>query len=73
MATDSDLCLTCAIIVSILIYHGFGLWTITNDPCPIHIIFDQNDGRVVGSPSIFVSLLLKAFFKDIPNGRMGWS
>ena len=40
----SDLCLTC-VILSMLIYHGSsGSWTITNDPCLIHIIFDQNDG-----------------------------
>ena len=49
----------------------FGLQTTTNDSCLIHIIFDQNDGWVVDSPIVIV--IIKSFFKDIPNGRMGWS
>ena len=39
-------------------------------PNSIYIIFNQNDGWVVGSPMTFMII---SFFKDIPNGRMGWS
>ena len=39
-------------------------------PNPYHIIFDQNDGWVVGLP---ITMIIKSFFKDIPNGRLGWS
>ena len=50
---------------------GFGLQTIFNDShlVQLYIIFNQNDGQVVNSPSSNII----SFFKDIPNGRMGWS
>ena len=50
IVTVSDLCLTCVIlsIFDFFFIMAFGSWTTTNDPCPIHIIFDQNDGQVVG-------------------------
>ena len=60
----------CYIVYIDLFIMAFDLQTTTNDSCPIHTIFDQNDGQVVGSPLI---LIIKSFFKDIPNGRMGWS
>ena len=71
MVTVSDLCL-CYIIYIDLFIRAFGSQTTFNDPCPVqfYMIFDQNNGRVVNSPLSFVLL---AFFKDIPNGRMGWS
>ena len=42
----------CYIIYIDLFIMAFGLWTTTNDSCLIHIIFDQNDEQVVGSPFI---------------------
>ena len=72
MVTVSDLCLTCGILsFNIYLLWFFGSQTVTNDSCLIHIIFDQNDGQVVDSPIIIV--IIKSFFKDIPNGRMGGS
>ena len=49
----------------------FGLQTIFNDLYLVqfYIIFNQNDGRVANSP---LSNII-SFFKDIPNGKMGWS
>ena len=62
----------CYIVYIDLSIMAFGSQTITNDSCLICIIFDQNDGWEVGSPIIIVSII-ESFFKDIPNGRMGWS
>ena len=60
----------CYIIYINLCIRAFGLQTTFNDPClvQLYIILDQNDGQVADSPLSFVLL---AFFKDIPNGRMG--
>ena len=73
MVTVSDLCLT-YVIFFILIYAlgPFSLQITLNDSylVQLYIIFNQNDGRVVNSP--FLSNII-SFFKDIPNGRMGWS
>ena len=73
MVTVSNLCLTCVILSNIYLLWFF--WFADNYqwlmPNLYHIIFDQNDGWVVGSPTIIV--IIKSFFKDIPNGRMGWS
>ena len=48
-----------------------GSQTTSNESCLIRIAFDQNDGWEVGSP--IISVIIKSLFKDIPNGRMGWS
>ena len=53
IVTVSDLCLTYVILFIDLSIMAFGLQTTTNDPCLIHIIFDQNDGPIVGSPFNF--------------------
>ena len=60
----------CYIIYIDLSIMAFGLWTTTNDSCLIHIIFDWNNGPIVGSPFNFVILLLKAFSRIFPMG--GW-
>ena len=61
----------CYIVYIDLPIMAFSLQTTINGSCLIHIIFDQNDGPIVGSPFNFV--IIKSFFKDILNGRMGWS
>ena len=47
----SNLCYIVYIDLSIM---AFGSQTTTNDSCLIHIIFDWNDGPIVGSPFNFV-------------------
>ena len=61
----------CYIIYIDLCIGAFSSQTTFNDSYLVqfYIIFDQNDGRVVDSP---LSNII-SFFKDIPNGRMGWS
>ena len=61
-------------ILYYLLVHILGLFSSRptfNDPCLVQfcIIFDQNARRVTDSP---LSNII-SFFKDIPNGRMGWS
>ena len=72
MVIVSILCLT-HVILFILIYvlGPFSSRTTFNDSYLVQfcIIFDQNARRVTDSP---LSNII-SFFKDIPNGRMGWS
>ena len=61
----------CYIVYIDLFIMVVGSQTTSNESCLIHIAFDQNDGWEVGSP--IISVIIKSLFKDIPNGRMGWS
>ena len=59
-------------IIYWFMYRGFfSSRTTFNDSYLVQfcIIFDQNAGRVTDSPLNNII----SFFKDIPNGRMGWS
>ena len=72
LVTVSGLCLTYVILFILFYVLGpFSSQTTFNDSCLVQfcIIFDQNDRRVTDSP---LSNII-SFFKDIPNGRMGWS
>ena len=62
-----NLCYIFYIDLSIMV---LGSQTTTNDSCLIHIVFDWNDGPIVGSPFNFVIKLSKAFSRIFPMG--GW-